>query len=57
MNREQFCSAMRKRGYKVTNLGLVTFLASGNYTAAWFFKPDGTRDESKPATWHMSRPE
>lgn len=57
MNREQFCSAMRKRGYKVINLGLVTFLTSGNYTAAWFFKPDGTRDESKPATWHMSRPE
>ena len=55
MNREKFCSAMRKRGYEVTNLGLITFVADGNYTAMWFFNPDGTRDETKPAMWHLDR--
>ena len=60
MTRETFCRAMERRGYTVTNLGLITFLDAemengAHYTAMWFFKADGTRDETKPASWRITR--
>ena len=59
--REKFSRAMERRGYAVSHLGLITFLDSdmengGHYTAMWFFNADGTRNESMPATWNITKP-
>lgn len=54
--RERFCAAMKKRGYEVDNLGLMTFLRSEDYTAIWFFREDGTRDTSKKVSWYLDAP-
>lgn len=61
MTRDRFCAAMERRGYTVTNLGLITFLDAdmpdgGHYTAMWFFNADGTRNEDMPASWNVTRP-
>lgn len=61
MNRNTFRRAMERRGYTVTNIGLITFLDAdmedgGHYTATWFFNADGTRDTTKSATVQTNRP-
>lgn len=54
-DRERFCRIHTKRGYEVENLGLITFIRDGNYTAIWFFNPDGSLDTTKPASWRLER--
>ena len=53
--REKFVAVMTRRGYAVSELGKMVILAMGNYTAIHFFNPDGTRDDSRPPYWKMSR--
>ena len=53
--REKFVAVMRRRGYTVRELGRMVILTMDNYTAIHFFNPDGTRDETQPAYWSMSR--
>lgn len=59
MTREKFCSIQKNRGYKVTNLGLVTFLdyedAKSTYTAMWFFNADGTLNREEKPRWTITR--
>lgn len=53
--RERFSAIHARRGYKVTEMGLITILEYEDYTAYWFFNPDGTVDESKDPYWTISR--
>jgi hypothetical protein len=57
--RDRFCEAMRKRGYEVENLGLMTFLRceareGGIYTAVHFFCEDGSLDRESTPQWWIS---
>lgn len=59
MTRDKFCAIQTRRGYKVTNLGLITFLeyedAESTYTAMWFFKADGTLNREEKPHWKVTR--
>lgn len=59
MTRERFCTIQAKRGYKVENLGLITFLRSKtedgkDYTAVWFWNKDGSLNENEKPQWWVS---
>ena len=53
--REKLVAVMTRRGYAVSELGKMVILTMDNYTAIHFFNPDGTRDDSRPPYWKMSR--
>jgi len=59
MTREKFCAIQARRGYRVENLGLMTFLTAPmengkTYTAIWFWNPDGTPNEAERPYWTIS---
>ncbi len=59
MTRSRFCEIQARRGYKVTNVGLITFLeyedAESTYTAMWFFNADGTPNREEEPFWTVTR--
>ena len=55
MTKDRLITIQTKRGYKVTDLGRVVLFTLDNYTATWFFNPDGTVDESLPAQWTLEK--
>ena len=59
MTREKFCAIQARRGYKVTNLGLITFLdyedAESTYTAMWFFNADRNLNREEKPHWTITR--
>lgn len=59
MTRDKFCAIQARRGYKVTNLGLITFLeyedAESTYTAMWFFNANGALNREEKPHWEVTR--
>ena len=59
MTRSRFCEIQARRGYTVTNIGLITVLdyedAESTYTAMWFFNADGTLNREEKPFWKVTR--
>ena len=53
MTRERFEEAMRRRGYQVERMGLITIVSCEGYVASYFYLKDGTRDPENPPQWHI----
>ena len=59
MTRDKFEKIQAARGYTVERMGLITFLHSKtregrDYTAMWFWKPDGSLNEAMKPSWHIA---
>jgi len=58
MTRSRFCEIQTHRGYKVTNIGLITFLdyedTESTYSAMWFFNADGTLNRKEKPQWTIT---
>ena len=59
MTRSRFCEIQARRGYTVTNIGLITVLdyedAESTYTAMWLFNADGTLNREEKPFWKVTR--
>ena len=55
MTREKFIRIQKIRGYQVKELGRMVIITKDNYSATWFFTPEGTVDETMPPTWKLDR--
>lgn len=55
LTKEKFIRIHRQRGYQIRELGRMVIITRDDYRAIWFFKPDGTFDESCPPQWHLDR--
>ena len=51
--RERFEAAMKRRGYKVSRLGLITVLEHGDYAAYHYFTAEGERNLSEKPVWFL----
>lgn len=55
MTREKFIRIQKIRGYQVEELGRMVIITKDNYSATWFFTPEGTIDETMPPVWKLDR--
>ncbi len=55
MTKDRLITIQTKRGYEVIDLGRVVLFTLGNYTATWFFNPDGTVDENHSTQWTIKK--
>lgn len=59
MTREKFERIQAKRGYTVTQMGLITHLYHEDeefiYTALHFWNPDGTPNKNETSYWNLTK--